>query len=219
MVRGDLADSSIFASEDAGPQPDKDAKSIEGKALRRDPTTMAMVLDPQPGIRKRWERKMVIRDIRRRGRRSRTEKLKMTERESLSRSHFIKTSVKKLGPLARQITGKTVDDAIVQMRFSKKKAAKEVKDHLEHARNEAIVRRGMGLGEAQSTKGEPVDIELKNGRRRTVTDRTGLYIDQAWVGRGAYGRERDYRAFGRSNMLRPPTTSEFPVPCTICHPA
>ena len=159
---------------------------------------------------------MLIREVRRRGRLSRTQKLKRTERECLSKSHFIKTSVKKLGPLARQIAGKSVEDAIVQMQFSKKKAAKSVREHLEHARNEAIVRRGMGLGEVDGGKEEPVQIETKDGRRRTVTDRTGMYIDEAWVGRGPYGREPEYRARGRVNILRPPVTSRQPLFFPAC---
>ena len=207
LFQGDLADSSIFASEDAGEDPGRKATVAEDGRPVRDPTIMAVVLDPQPNIRRRWERKMVIRDIRRRGRRTRSEMLKMTEREILSKSHLFKTSVKKLGPLARQIAGKTVDDAIVQMRFSKKKAAKDVKQHLEHARNEAIVRRGMGLGEAEGTKGDAITIRTKDGRRRSVTDRTAMYVDQAWVGRGSYGRDYDHRAFGRVNILKPPYTS------------
>src|SRR5262249_14537635 len=68
-----------------------------------------------------------------------------TERSLLSKSHFLKTSVKKLMLLARQIAGKDIDDAIVQMRFSKKAAAREVLAHLKHAKNEAIARSGMGL--------------------------------------------------------------------------
>lgn len=152
---------------------------------------------------------MVIRDIR--GHRlSKTEMIMRTERQSLTKSHMLKTSVKKLGPLARQIAGKPIEDAIVQMRFSKKKAAKEVKDHLEHARNEAIVRRGMGLGEVEGTKGEgKVEIELKNGKHKVVHDRTGIYVDQAWVGRGTYGREPDHRARGQIYIMRPPYTSEL----------
>ncbi len=209
LRQGDLAESTIFTPEETGEDPTKTPKAAQPGRPPRDPSIMAAVLDPQPELRRRWERKMVIRDIRRRGRHSRTEKIKRTERESLSKSHFIKTSVKKLGPLARQIAGKTVDDAIVQMRFSKKKAAKEVKEHLAHARNEAIVRRGMSLGEAKGTKGETVKIETKEGRRRTVTDRTNLYIDQAWVGRGPYGSQVEPRAMGRVNVLRPPSTSMF----------
>ena len=64
----------------------------------------------------------------------------------LSKSHWFKTLVKKLGSLARQIAGKNIDDAILQMRFSKKKAAIDIKAHLEQAKNEAIVAWGMGLG-------------------------------------------------------------------------
>ncbi len=150
---------------------------------------------------------MVIRSIRGRDRLSKTEKILRTERSSLSKSHFLKTSVKKLGPLARQIAGKPIDAAIVQMRFSKKLAAREVQKHLEQARDEAIVRRGMGLGAVQGTMGERAEIEVKGGKRRVVEDRTRIYVDQAWVGRGRFGTELDHRAMGRINFMRPPTTS------------
>ena len=150
---------------------------------------------------------MVIRSIRHRGRLSKAQQLKKTERELLAKSHFFKTSVKKLGPLARQIAGKPIDDALVQMRFSKKKAAKDVKEHLEHARNEAIVKRGMALGAVDGVSSPPVAIETKQGKKRLVRDRSELYIDQAWVGRGPYGKGLDHRARGRINTLRLPYTS------------
>ena len=189
---------------------------------------MAAALDPTPHIRKRWQRKMLIRDIRGRFRMNKTVKILRTERFSVSKSELFRTSVKKLGPLARQIAGKPIEDAIVQMRFSKKKAAAEVKKHLEYARDEAIVRRGMGLGlvnlqeagegeggeekmEAQATM-KPIVFEDKKGKRRTVTDTTSIYVDQAWVGRGKYGREPEFRARGRVNMLRPPTTRKYYSP-------
>ncbi|KAI9860474.1 MAG: 54S ribosomal protein L22, mitochondrial [Trichoglossum hirsutum] len=203
LKRGGLAESSIFDTPDAGPQP---AQPTDSGAPVQLPNADA-VLNPQPEQRRRWERKMVIRSLRSRGRLSKITQRKRTEREILSKSHFFKTSVKKLGPLARQIAGKTVDDAIVQMRFSKKKAAKEVLEQLEHARNEAIVRRGMGLGSVNDTKGEPVQIRLKDGKKKVITDRTQLYIDQAWVGRGPYGKEPDFRARGQIYMMRPPKTS------------
>lgn len=95
----------------------------------------------------------------------------------------------------------------MQMRFSRKKAAQEVLKHLEYARDEAIVRRGMGLGGLEVEEGGLV-VE-KSGKRRVVRDKTEMYVDQAWVGRGAYGRKPEYRARGRVNLLRPPTTSEF----------
>jgi len=155
---------------------------------------------------------MVIRQVRRRGRLTKAQQLKRTERESLSKSEMIKTSVKKLGALARQIAGKPIEEAIIQMRFSPKKAAREVKKHLEQARDKAIVERGMGLGEAEGTKGTPTEIQLKDGKRKRITDQTGIYVDQAWVGRGSFGIGYDYRARGRLNYLRLPHTSKQ------CHP-
>ncbi|TVY59353.1 hypothetical protein LSUE1_G009507, partial [Lachnellula suecica] len=142
-TRGGLSSSSILEDEDVAGPKDVDAKKEKSKPQPRNPHTMAAALDPDPKNRMRWERKMVIRDIHKRGRMTRAQALKKAERVSLSKSHDFRTSVKKLVPLARQIAGKTVEDAIIQMRFSKKKAAKEVKEHLEHAKNEAIVRRGM----------------------------------------------------------------------------
>jgi len=167
---------------------------------------------------------MLIRSLRHRFRVPKSVLLARTERQSLSKSHFLKTSVKKLGPLARQIAGKKVEDAIVQMRFSRKKAAQDVLKHLEYARDEAIVRRGMGLGgvKVEGKEGEAVEgkqegeteveggvVVEKSGRKRAVRDKTEMYVDQAWVGRGKYGRKPDYRARGQTNIIRPPTTSEF----------
>ena len=212
QARGDLAPSSIFESEDAGPSDRQvDPAGTQPQYGRRDPQVMAAALDPQPGVRKRWERKMLIRDIRGRNRLSRTDKIRRTERESLSKSHMFKTSVKKLGPLARQIAGKPIEDAIIQMRFSPKKAAKDLKKHLEYARDEAIVKRGMGLGAVEGTgavEGGELIVEDKKGKRRVVKDKTQMYVDQAWVGRGTYGRAPDFRARGRVYLMRPPHTSE-----------
>lgn len=192
---------------------------------------------------------MVIRSIRRRGRLTRREEIARTERESLCRSHFFKTSVKKLMMVARQIAGKNIDDAILQMRFSQKKVAKDVKAHLELARDEAVVVHGMGLGGNKNktqtqtqtpaaiadadadAEGEvevvddaarvksttatttatpsatpPITVTLKSGQRKTITDRTAIYIAQAWVGRGTFGRELDHRARGNINIMKPPHT-------------
>jgi len=149
---------------------------------------------------------MVIREIHKRGRLTRSQVIKRQEREIFSKSHNFRTSVKKLGPLARQIAGKSVEEAIVQMRFSKKKAAKEVRDHLEHARNEAIVKRGMGLGGLDGKKILPTMIETKDGKRIKVDNPTALYVDQAWVGKGDYGTTPDFRARGQLHMMKNPTT-------------
>ncbi|KAI9694738.1 MAG: 54S ribosomal protein L22, mitochondrial [Bathelium mastoideum] len=215
LVRGDLAPSSIFDEErprpiedpseqEATPKTDTDTHSARPV---HDPDAMSAALDPNPDARLRWERKKVIQSIRHRGRISRALALKRTERESLSKSHFFKTSVKKLAPLARQIAGKPVADAIAQMRLSRKKAAIDVVQHLERARDTAVVARGMGLGEVEERKGAPVEIKTKDGKHMVIEDRTGMYIDQAWVGRGPYGKELEFRARGKVNMLHLPSTS------------
>ncbi|KAK2759897.1 54S ribosomal protein L22, mitochondrial [Arachnomyces sp. PD_36] len=233
--RGSLGSGSIFDEEDGpkltttGRTPTKRPKEAGEEAAQaapagpvaesldsRDPAAMERTLNPHPQRRARWQRKMVIRDIRRRGRLTKQETILRTERESLSKSHWFKSSLKKLGPLARQIAGKNIDDAILQMRFSKKKAAIDVKAHLEHAKNEAMVVRGMGLGNnkegedpnvpANKETTKPTVIKLKSGARKTITDPSSIYISQAWVNRGPYGMDLDHRARGVINKLRPPYT-------------
>ncbi|KAL4739834.1 ribosomal protein L22/L17 [Aspergillus similis] len=223
---GELGAGSIFAEDEAGPkltasgrtpsarkqgQMEQEGEVEELTVEKRNRSHMMAVLDPRPKARIRWERKMVVRELRSLGRLSKTEKIMRTERESLSKSHWFKTSIKKLGPLARQIAGKNIDEAIIQMQFSKKKAAKDVLEHLKHAKNIAIVRSGMGLGAVQAgedaPKPKPITITLKNGERKTITDPTSIYIAQAWVNRGPYGHEYDHRARGVINIMRPPYTS------------
>lgn len=206
LVRGDLAESSIFEDEEiAGPKPDIITKEGVKQNFARNHDAMAAALDPDPRGRQRWERKMVIKQIHKRGRLTRTQQLKRQERVILSKSHDFNTSVKKLMPLARQIAGKTVEEAIIQMRFSKKKVAKDVREHLEHAKNEAIVRRGMGLGVKDEFT--PLQIQTKDGKRVKVQDPTTFYVDQAWCGRGLYGRTPDYRARGNAFIMKNRTTS------------
>ncbi|KAI4765664.1 hypothetical protein E4T52_06220 [Aureobasidium sp. EXF-3400] len=207
LQRGDLAETSIFEGERQVQERDAEKKEPGVQAGGRNLTSMAAVLDPHPVARERWQRKMAIRDIRKGGRLNKKMFIKRTERESVGKSENLKTSIKKLGPIARQIAGKTVDDAIVQLRFSKKKVAVPVLSYLEYARDEAIVARGMGIGQptvADSTR--PVDIRLKDGKRHTVQDPTTMYIDQAWVGRGPYGKLPEYRAKGKINILQTPWT-------------
>jgi len=170
---------------------------------------MAAKLDPQPSQRQRWERKMVIRDIQKRGRLTKTQKIKRTEREITAKSDFIKTSHKKLAPLARQIVGKSVEEALVQMDFSRKKNAVAIHNHLIEARDRAIVERGMGLGEAQGTAGKKVAVKLKDGSKHVVRDHTNMYVAQAWVGKGPYGQDISPRARGRIDRLMLPQTSKF----------
>ena len=176
--------------------------------------------DPNPKKRRKFERRTIIKAVRNRGRINKTQKLLRTERQALSKSPFIKTSIKKLGPLARQIAGKPLTEAMIQMRFSKKRAASDVLKHLQYARNQAVVRQKMGLGlavprdeatgykEGDKVPEERIVVEDKDGKKRTVTDRSAMYIDQAWVGRGPYEFGTDYRARGQAHRLYKPFTSE-----------
>jgi ribosomal protein L22 len=164
---GDLADNSLFAGEESQQIEggEKGDKAVAERDMRknplslesRNPNNLAPVLNPRPTARARWQRRMLIRQIRRRGRLTKEMRLARTERTSLSRSHFFKTSMKKLAPLARQIAGKPIDEAILQMRFSAKKVAKDVRKHLIQARDEAIVARGMGLADISNPSS--ADIE------------------------------------------------------------
>lgn len=215
--RGNVSEDSIFEDaerdeaefEDEDEQTPRQAQQTDASPLQgRNSGYMQTILDPDPKSRVRWERRVVVKQVKRRGRLTKKELLKRTERESLTKSQWLKTSTKKLGMLARQIAGKPIEDAIVQMRFSKKRVAQDLKKHLEYSRDMAIVNRGMGLGKVEGTQGEPIEIELKDGKRKKITDRTGIYVDQAWVGRGPHGTEYDYRARGQANMMKNPFTSK-----------
>ncbi len=152
--------------------------------------------NPRPAAIVRWERKMAIRDIRGRHRLSKSDKIDRTERYFTAKSPFVKSSVKKLGGLARQIAGKPLDEAMIQMRFSRKKAAQDVLKHLKFARDKAVVSKEMGLGkdigkgiEVPPPKGLEAELEKKgkilvqdrDGKKRVVKDRSAIYVDQAWV--------------------------------------
>lgn len=207
---GSLGQESIFADEAVGEI--EETETTDGKTLTNKKVltweNMQRVLDPKPEARKRWERKMIIREIRKRGRLTKEEIIAATERESLVKSHWFKTSVKKLTPLARQIAGKNIDEAILQMRFSKKKVAKDVLEHLKLAKNTALVRYGMGLGKASdpANKIEPITVILKDGEKHTISDPTSIYISEAWVNRGPFDKGYDHRARGKINLLRLPYT-------------
>jgi ribosomal protein L22 len=110
-----------------------------------------------------WERSKVIEGIERRGRLTRPEELARTEREYLFQSHDLATTPKKMTMLMRQIAGKTLEEALVQMRFSKKKVARDIVIGLLKARDEAIVARGMGLGRIKEAPKVEVEFEQKEG--------------------------------------------------------
>jgi ribosomal protein L22 len=92
----------------------------------------------------------------------------------------LKTSVKKLGNLTRQVAHKDIDFAITQMRFSPKRAARMIMRGLEHAKEEAMKLQDMKQGQ--------------------------IIVDQAWVGRNTYKKQLWPRARGRMNIRMRPYT-------------
>jgi ribosomal protein L22 len=218
-MHGSVADN-IFQDEIDAAKPS--ASSVE-TASQQQPEqktreNMAMVTDPDPRSRIRWQRKKVIQMVRNNGAMSKDDRLKSTERQLLHRSHFMPTSVKKLVMLSRQIAGKPVDEAIAQMQWSKKKMAAEVKYYLEEARDLAIAQRGMGLGKVNGeVLDKPRKILSREGKWIEVTDPTSMYVAQSWVGRGPWrGKEIDYKGRGRMGVIQHPSTSwstRFPFCC------
>ncbi|KAJ2980568.1 hypothetical protein NUW58_g6911 [Xylaria curta] len=171
---------------------------------------MERALDPDPRWRVRYQRKKIMQMIRANGKLSKQEQIKLTERELTSNSEILPTSTKKLVHLSHQIVGKTVDEAITQMRFSKKKMAREVKYQLEVARDEAIASRGMGLGAQNGEKLPKRTIQTKDGKRVEVDDPTRLYVDESWVTKGPIRSARtQYHARGRMSIMWRPTTREY----------
>lgn len=200
---------------------------------REDEKRMLSVnLDPAPQARRSLERKLVVNSVTKHGRMTKAAKIARTERSSLYKSTFMPTSVKKVTKILHMIQGKTVSEALVQLRFSPKKIARDIYKGLIIAQDEAIAGRGMGLGdknalkkwieqrnEVASTladleektpkaKGVQQVIELKDGKKKLVKDATEIYIDQAWCGRGESWQSPEFRARGRVNMLTHRTTSK-----------
>ncbi|KAF3929436.1 hypothetical protein AA313_de0203321 [Arthrobotrys entomopaga] len=184
IKRGELASSSIFdGTETTASDPDDPhGRRIASRILQRATSRTAILkeggMHPDEAS---FMRNYRIRAIKRRGRLSRTETIARMEKEHLCKSHNFKTSLKKLGPLARQIAGKPLDKAMTQMKFSPKKAAQEILKHLEQAKNEAILTKNF--------------------------DPAQTYISQAWVGRGTPDREPLKRARGRVDVIVRPYTS------------
>lgn len=168
-----MSSSSIFGDEDHATELAEAAQATQKSNYAmslavRDPTRDSWM----------WPRRHQWKLHKRRGRLTKEQLILQTEKSHTLKSHFLKTSVKKLAPLARQIAGKKLEWAMVQMEFSPKGPAKEILEHLKEARNEAIVRKGM--------------------------DPKEMYIEQAWVGRGTYGIQPKKRARGRIDFQRPP---------------
>jgi ribosomal protein L22 len=204
--RGAPAEDSVFGKVEEQTSDETVEKPVYEEI---DPEALMNVLEPEPGKTMAWRRKKLIQQIRVRGGLTKEQQLKRTERECIVPSAMFKTSTKKMMHLARQIAGKPIDEAIVQMQLSKKKVAQDIRQHLEYARNLAIVSRGMGLGKAEDRMGEPMEIELKDGKRKVIKDQTGIYVDQAWVNKGEETMTPEYRGRGRVFRLTHRQASMF----------
>ncbi|RYP20193.1 hypothetical protein DL765_002952 [Monosporascus sp. GIB2] len=180
-------------------------KSFMGPSRVRE--HMERALDPDPRWRIRYQKKKVMQMVRANGQVSHKELIRRSEKEVESKSTPLPTSTKKLVYLSHQIVGKTVDEAITQMRYSKKKMAREVKYQLEEARDMAIASRGMGLGVPNGEVfDKPKKIQTKDGRWIDVSDPTTLYVDESWVGKGPYrGARIQYHARARMSLMWRPT--------------
>lgn len=169
-------------------------------------------LDPDPRWRVRWQRRQVMQMVRGTKKLTKEQKIRLAEKQVTYQSENMETSTKKLVHLAHQIAGKPIDEAITQMRYTKKKTGKMLVYYLEEARDQAIVSRGMGLGKANGqTFAQPKQIRTKDGKHMQVSDPTQLYVDQAWVGKGPWrGYRIQYHARGRSSAMWHPSTRTSP---------
>ncbi|OLY83125.1 50S ribosomal protein L22 [Smittium mucronatum] len=95
-----------------------------------------------------------------------------------STSNF-KTSPKKLRFIAKQIAGLKVQDAINQLEFSPKRAAKKILHTVAFARKNAIYQKLFNPDQ--------------------------MYIKEAWVGKGRFSKRLDYKARGRFGVVHHPT--------------
>lgn len=211
-------DEEIKKAEEAAPKREGgDAASMGQGGLSRAKEHMARALDPDPRWRVRWQRKKVMQMVRNGGKMTKEQQIKLTEKEVTQKSENLNTSTKKLMFLTRQIAGKTLDDALTQMRYSKKKTAPEVAYVLKEARDRAIVSRGMGLGQVNGESSEKLrKIQTKDGKWIEVADPTALYIDQVWVGKGQpRGVRIQYHARGRMSRMTKPSARKYTSPCNM----
>ena len=105
------------------------------------------------------------------------------------------------------------DEAVVMRGMGLKAAAEEDAEVLSETSINISGTTAAGLEAARGalaqriTSDNPMSIQLKDGKRHKIEDPTKIYIDQAWVGRGPYGKLPDYRARGRVFIMRTPWTS------------
>jgi hypothetical protein len=85
---------SIFEDEISEASPSGEGDEMGQTQAVKTKENMAMVTDPNPRARVRWQRKKVIQMVRRKGQLTKQQRLKMTEREYTHKSEFLPTSVK-----------------------------------------------------------------------------------------------------------------------------
>ncbi len=103
---------------------------------------------------------------------------KLADDEAMAFGRSIRVSPQKLGLVAGLIRGKNVQDALVQLTFSKKAIASEVKKLLESA--------------------------IANAENNHSLDIDRLYISQIWVGKGIVMKRVHSRARGRTGRIIKP---------------
>lgn len=212
-----IFDEEIKGTKDQGKEPGTSLGPAAPRYKQTSPLSYSMMkehleraLDPDPRWRVRYQRKKIMQMARTNGKLSKQEHIKLSEKEVTSNSEIVPTSTKKLVHLSHQIVGKTVDEALTQMRFSTKKFAREVTYQLEEARDTAIVSRGMGLGVRKGKAPVKQNIKTKDGKTIEVQDPTRLYVDQSWVTKGPVrGVRIHYGARSRMSRMWRPTAREY----------
>lgn len=155
---------------------------------RRQADLHSLTLDPVPRARRRFERKMVIKSLEKR-RVGKAVQIARTERESVYKSQEFPTSVKKMMRLTRLVAGKTVEEALIQLRFSKKRVARDLVKALQIARDEAIAARGMGLGAGVSPAQAALEKKLIKEGRMQPHEKTSVYVADGTRKRQAKGEK------------------------------
>ncbi|KAJ2777159.1 39S ribosomal protein L22, mitochondrial [Coemansia javaensis] len=100
-------------------------------------------------------------------------------REATFKTDNFAASPRKLRMIANQITGLPIGEAIRQMQFSAKKAARVIRSSLEWAQ--------------------------QAGAREREMDPANMFLKVVRVGKGRYGKKLDIKGRGRTGLIRKPT--------------
>lgn len=104
------------------------------------------------------------------------------------RTSFFRVSSQKLNLLGRQIARLSLPTAILQMKFSKKKAAREVQALLLQA-------------QSRITKLQLLPNQDNHHQQQQITDPSKFVIQQALVGKGPYLKRIDIKGRGRHGLI------------------